>query len=243
MVERSYTSAVQRLRALPEVFTGSDLTVLFGWKSGIASSYLAHWRRAGFVKSLGGRSDVHMNLVRNPQVSPELALRRAFPAGIKVGLDRLRAAAWTTQIPARPEVAIGPTSSRYRIEGFELVTRPEKWFQTVKPGTARASDGLDSLRPAWALADMISRAQDKRVRHTWLPDPEDMEWPGLTTASVQNDLQAAQRAFALAPESLTAEGYAAVYDRIFKAGGASPAAGGMPLARPSNLTASSRSPS
>jgi hypothetical protein len=213
MAERSYTSAIERLRVLPEVFTGSDLTVLFGWKSGIASSYLAHWRRAGLVKSLGGRSDVHMNLVRNPQVNPELALRRAFPAAIKVGLDRLRVAGWTTQIPARPEVAIAPTSSRYSIEGFDLVTRPEKWFQTVKPGTDRASDGIDSLRPAWALADMISRAQDKRVLQAWLPDPEDMELPGLTIAAAQKDLQAAQSAFALAPESLTAEGYAAIYDK------------------------------
>jgi len=198
MAERTYTSAIARLRVLPEIFTGSDLTVLFGWKSGIASSYLAQWRKAGLVKSLGGRADVHMNLVRNPQPNAELALRRAFPTAIKVGLDRLRVAGWTTQIPARPEVAIPSTSSRYSVEGFDLVTRPEQWFHRVKPGTDQATDGLDSLRPAWALADMVSRSQDKRVRNAWRPDPDDIELPAPGSPAHQ-DMQAAWRAFGLAP--------------------------------------------
>lgn len=214
MTERSYTSAIERLRAMAEIFTGSELTVLFGWTSAIASSYLAHWRKAGLVKSLGGRSDVHMNLVRNPHANVERALRRAYPNAIKVGVDRLRAAGWITQIPARPEVAIAPTSSRYSIEGFDLVTRPDKWFQTVKPGTDRAIDGLDGLRPAWALADMISRAQDRRVRQAWLPDPEDLALPGQTSTPMRRDLQAAQSALALAPDSLTASGYAAIYGKL-----------------------------
>lgn len=51
--------------------------MLFGWSSRTASTYLANWRRAGLVPSLGGRSDVHMNLVRNPIANPEGALRSA----------------------------------------------------------------------------------------------------------------------------------------------------------------------
>lgn len=214
MTERSYTSAIERLRAMPEIFTGSELTVLFGWKSAIASSYLAQWRKAGLVKSLGGRSDVHMNLIRNPQANIEQALRRVYPNAIKVGVDRLRAAGWTTQIPARPEVAIAPTTSRYRIEAFELVTRPEKWFQTVKPGTEKAPDGIDSLKPAWALADMISRAQDKRVHKAWLPDPEDIDLPNFDTPKTSRDLHAAWQAFALSPDTLTSAGYADLYDKL-----------------------------
>ena len=214
MIERTYTSAIERLRAMPEIFTGSELTVLFGWKSGIASSYLAHWRKAGLVQSLGGRSDVHMNLIRNPQPNTEQALRRVYPNAIKVGVDRLRAAGWITQIPARQEVAIAPTNSRYSIEGFELVTRPEKWFQTVKPGTDKAADGIDRLKPAWALADMISRAQDRRVHNAWLPDPEDIDLPSMDTTQKSNDLHVAWRAFTLAPETLTAAGYAKLYDEL-----------------------------
>ncbi|MBE0475006.1 hypothetical protein [Rhodoferax sp.] len=213
MAERTYTSAIARLRLLPEIFTGSELTVLFGWRSAIASSYLAQWRKAGLVKSLGGRSDVHMNLVRNPQADPEQALRRAFPTAVKVGIDRLRAAGWTTQIAARPEVAIPSATSRYSVEGFDLVTRPAQWFQTAKPGTEQTPEGLDSLRPAWALADMLSRAQDKRVRNAWLPDPDDIDLPALGTPAHQ-DLQAACRSFGLVPDAMTRSGYAKAYDQL-----------------------------
>lgn len=216
MTERTYTSAIARLRVLPEIFTGAELTVLFGWKSSIASSYLAQWRKAGLVKSLGGRADVHMNLLRSPQANPEKALRRVFPTAVKVGVDRLRAAGWTTQIAARPEIAIPPSSSRYSVENFELVTRPAQWFQTVKPGTDQAADGLDSLRPAWALADMVSRAQDRRVRNAWLPDPEDIDLPAPDAAKAQQDLQTAWHAFGLAPEALGHGGYDKIYNDLNK---------------------------
>lgn len=214
MPERNYTSAIERLRVVPEVFTGSELTVLFGWKSAIASSYLANWRKAGLVKSLGGRSDIHMNLVRNPHINPELALRRAFPLAILVGVDRLRAAGWTTQIPTLPEVAIALTSSRYSIDGFALTVRPEKWFQTVKPGVEKVAEGIDRLRPAWALADMISRAQDRRVRHAWLLDPDDLDLHSVLRSNTRSDLAAALRAFELAPDCLDGSGYERIYDEF-----------------------------
>jgi len=214
MAERNYTSAIERLRVIPEVFTGSELTVLFGWKSAIASSYLANWRKAGLVKSLGGRSDIHMNLVRNPHINPELALRRAFPLAILVGVDRLRAAGWTTQIPTLAEVAIALTSSRYSIDGFALTVRPEKWFQTVKPGVEKVAEGIDRLRPAWALADMISRAQDRRVRHAWLLDPDDLDLHSVLRSNTRSDLAAALHAFELAPDCLEGSGYARIYDEF-----------------------------
>ena len=214
MAERNYTSAIERLRVIPEVFTGSELTVLFGWKSAIASSYLANWRKAGLVKSLGGRSDIHMNLVRNPHINPELALRRAFPLAILVGVDRLRPAGWTTQIPTLAEVAIALTSSRYSIDGFALTVRPEKWFQTVKPGVEKVAEGIDRLRPAWALADMISRAQDRRVRHAWLLDPDDLDLHSVLRSNTRSDLAAALHAFELAPDCLEGSGYARIYDEF-----------------------------
>jgi hypothetical protein len=208
VTERIYTSAINRLATLPEVFTGGDLTVLFGWKSAICSSYLAQWRKAGLIKSLGGRSDVHMNLVRHRQVSPEAALRRAFPQAIKVGVDILREAGWTTQIPSLIDVAVPTASSLYNLEGFTLTTRTPKWFQCVAHGVDKVQQGIDRLQPAWALADMLARAQDARVRKAWLLDPEDLD-----LESVRNDKHAAKalEAFGLDMECIEDAGYERLY--------------------------------
>jgi hypothetical protein len=208
VTERIYTSAVSRLAALPEVFTGGDLTVLLGWKSGICSSYLAQWRKAGLIKSLGGRSDVHMNLVRNRQVNPELALRRVFPNSVKVGVDVLREAGWTTQIPSTIEVAVPTASSLYDLPGFTLSTRTAKWFQRVAPGTDKVQQGIDRLQPAWALADMLARAQDARVRNAWLLDPEDLE---LESVRGDKKMGAALQAFGLGMDCVEDAGYERIY--------------------------------
>lgn len=170
-----YTSAVQRLLDLPEVFTGSDLTVKFQWTSATASTYLAKWRRANLVRSLGGRSDVHMNLLRNRGVSVEVALRRAYPRAIKVGVDVLRQAGWTTQLPSAVDVAIPQSSVPHALEGFVLSRRPERWYTSVFPGVEKVLSGIDQLKPAWALADMMARARDGRVVGAWLLDPEDLD--------------------------------------------------------------------
>jgi hypothetical protein len=208
VTERIYTSAVSRLAALPDVFTGGDLTVLMGWKSGICSSYLAQWRKAGLIKSLGGRSDVHMNLVRNRQVNPELALRRVFPQCVKVGVDVLREAGWTTQIASSIDVAVPTASSLYDLPDFTLSTRTAKWFQRVAPGTDKVQQGIDRLQPAWALADMLARAQDARVRNAWLLDPEDLDLD-----SVRRDKQAvhAMQAFGLEMDCVEDAGYERIY--------------------------------
>ncbi len=194
MTQRVYTSAIQRLAGLPEVFTGGDLTVLFGWKSGICSSYLAQWRKAGLIQSLGGRSDVHMNVVRNRQLNPELALRRAYPQAVKLGVDVLREVGWTTQIPSTVEVAVPRGSAMHALEGFALSTRTAKWYQHIAPGMERVQQGLDRLRPAWALADMLARAQDARVRHAWLLDPEDLD---LQTVRADKQIEPALTALGL----------------------------------------------
>lgn len=213
MGERIYTSALDRLAAIPVVFTGGDLTVLFGWTSAICSSYLAVWRKAGLIKSLGGRSDVHMNLLLNRDANPEAALRRAFPTAIKVGVDILREAGWTTQIPTLIEVAIPRSSSLYALADFAISTRTEKWFRRVAPGTERLSSGIDRLKPAWALADMIDRAYDRRVRGAMLLDPEDLD-----LECVRRDLATtpALQAFGLTKNGLDDAGYAQLYDK-FKA--------------------------
>lgn len=210
-----YISATERLLQLPDVFTGSDIAVLFGWKSTICSSYLLNWKKAGLIKSLGGRSDVHMNLVKNRQVNPELALKRAFPHAVKLGCDVLRETGWTTQIPSSIEIAVPVTNTLYDIKGFSLSTRTDKWFQRVygteqgfNSGVSRSQDGVDRLNPAWALDEMISRVLDRRVKNAWLLDPED-----IVLESVRSDKSCDKPllAFDMDPDNLSDEGYENIY--------------------------------
>ena len=209
MSQSTYTSAVQRLADMPEVFTGGDLSTVFGWKSAITSNYLANWRKNGLVRALGGRSDVYMNLVRNRQVNPEAALRRAFPNAVKVGVDVLREAGWTTQIPTMPEVAVPTSSALYTLHDFELTTRPNKWFLRITPGLQTAEQGINQLKPAWALADMLARARDSRIKKAWLLDPEDID---LESAKSDQDMTAAMRAFKASINDLSDSGYERIYD-------------------------------
>lgn len=207
-MSKAQISAIDRLRELPEIFTGSDVTILFGWTSQTASTYLANWRRSRLIKSLGGRSDVHMNLVRNPNPNPEVAIRRVFPYAIRIGVDVLRQAGWTTQIMREPEVAILRGQS-YAVEGFTLVIRPEHWFQKVLPGVQDDNVALRVLQPAWALADMIARAKDGRVSDAWLLAPDDID---LEAAAADPQISDAMRAFNLRSKDITAQGYEDIYN-------------------------------
>ena len=207
---KTYTSATKRLASLPEIFTGSDLTLLCGWSSQIASNYLANWRKAGLVKSLGGRSDVHMNLVRDRGANEQAALRRVFPLATAVGADVLREAGWTTQIPSLPEVAVPRTGPLFAVTGFALTTRPDKWFAKVKPGLLHSEGGLMRLKPAWALVDMIARVLDRRVRQAWLLAPDDLD---LGEARADVALPGALSAFGVDPHHLTDQGYAQLHDQ------------------------------
>jgi len=201
-------SAIERLRLLPEVFTGTDVTILFGWTSQTASTYLANWRKAKLIQSLGGRSDVHMNLVCNPTPNPEVALRRVFPQAIRIGVDILRQAGWTTQVIRDPEVAI-PVGTFYTVNGFTLTTRNDSWFRKILPGVQDGQVGLRFLEPAWALADMIARAMDGRVCDPWLLAPDDID---IEAAAADPQMKAARQAFKLRKHVLTVVGYESIYD-------------------------------
>ncbi len=207
----TYQSALKRLDAVPEIFTGGDLTTLFGWTSAICSNYLAVWRKAKLVKSLGGRADVHMNLLRNRNANIEAALRRLYPRAIKVGVDILREAGWTTQIPRTIEVAVPHKSSIYRLHDVEVTTRTEKWYVTVAVGTERVAQSIDRLNPAWALADMLNRANDKRIRHRWLLAPDDID---LDAARQDVSMHQAIQALALNKSCLDEAEYTALYDSL-----------------------------
>jgi hypothetical protein len=206
-----YTSAFARLRELPAVFTGRDLTLKFGWSTHMASSYLLQWKKAGMVRSLGGHSDVHMNLVRQPEQDIERALRLAYPRAVFIGADVLRQVGWTTQILTAPEVAVPAGSPLFGLEDFTLTTRPEGWFTRAAPAIQREGAGVGRLAPAWCLADMIQRAVDRRVKSAWLLAPDDIE---LDLARADPQMRTALHAFELDESCIEEDGYGAIFDEL-----------------------------
>lgn len=162
---RKNVSSLERLRTLPALFRGSDLTVRFQWDSKKASHYLWLWKTRGLVESLGGHSDVFANLLVEAQPHWEAALLLARPSALLIGVDCLRRAGWTTQIPSRPEVAIDTALPNITTARFAVEPRSTLWFEQVAAGVARDRSvvpplerSLPSLRPAWALADMLAHA-------------------------------------------------------------------------------------
>lgn len=162
---RTNVSAIDRLRSLPPLFRGPDLTVRFRWTSKTASHYLWLWKQRQLVAPLGGHSDVFANLLLNSNPNWEAALLMARPSAVIVGVEVLRRAGWTTQIPTRPEVAIDYRLPLFSSDHFVIEHRSDDWFARVKRGrgsrtmigaqTAREDRWAPCLKPAWALADML----------------------------------------------------------------------------------------
>jgi hypothetical protein len=187
------TSAIVRLQSLPPVFRGSDLTVRFQWTSKAASQYLYLWKRRGLVKGLGGHSDVYANLLTSPTAQWEKALLMSMPSAVTIGVEALRQAGWTTQVPHRPGVAVNSKHSVFSADPFEISGRDPKWFEQAKAGfQADRSMGLPTLRPAWALADML-RTQGWGACGL---QPDDIDWDAVTHED-EADWQAACEAFNL----------------------------------------------
>lgn len=209
----SYTSAFSRLGQLPAIFTGTDINMLFGWSSAISASYVAQWRKKEMIKALGGRSGVYFNLVVQREVDWEEGLRRVYPRAVKVGIDVLREAGWTTQIPARPEVAIPDDCAAYDIEAFDLQPRGRRWFDQVGPGVVNDGAGMLRLRPEWALADMIYRGKDHRYKTAWMLAPDDLE---LDEAAESPQMAAALEAMGLSAEDVTEDGYDAIFEELLE---------------------------
>ncbi|MGH8227197.1 MAG: hypothetical protein ACREU3_04710 [Steroidobacteraceae bacterium] len=186
------------MRDLPALFRGGDLTRRFGWTSKTASQYLYLWKRRGLVQGLGGHSDVYANLLASRHPDWEGAVVIAMPSAVLVGIEALRRAGWTTQLVQRPTVAVKSGYPVFKTEHFDVVSRDPRWFDQVAPGIEGSPDeGLRSLRPAWALADLLHPAGWK---HSGL-SPDDIEWS--QAASAERDWRAARKAFGLAPVALS----------------------------------------
>lgn len=195
------TSAIERLLSLPAIFRGSDLTVRFQWKSKTASQYLYLWKRRGLVESFGGHSDVFANLLVDRRPNWEKALSTAMPSAVIIGIEALRQARWTTQIPTRPAIAVNSQHSVFMTDYFEIKPRDPQWFDLVLKGiTRRHKEGLRVLSPAWALADLLRESP----WGTFGIDPDDIEWDGVSKRD-EKQWKAACKAFGL-PETLMSFG-------------------------------------
>jgi hypothetical protein len=195
---RTQVSAFERLRDLPALFRGGDLTRRFGWTSKTASQYLYLWKRRGLVQGLGGHSDVYANLLASRYPDWERAVVIAMPSAVLIGIEALRCAGWTTQLVQRPAVAVKSGYPMFQTEHFDAVNRDPHWFDQVAPGIEGSpNEGLRTLRPAWALADLLHHAG---WDHSGL-SRDDIEWS--QAASAERDWRTARKAFGLVPVALS----------------------------------------
>jgi hypothetical protein len=168
-------SAIERLRALPPVFRGRDLSLRFGWSTHEAGEYLRRWKQRDLVKPAGPRAGVYFNLISEtsaPETHLEEAIATLFPSAVVVGASVLHEAGWITQIPRQLDVAVLRRRTFPAVKGVVLHPRSIFWYRSVhsrlKP---TQGEGIPRLDPAFALADAL------KYRDGWRPEPDDVEFP------------------------------------------------------------------
>jgi hypothetical protein len=118
-----------------------------------------------------------------------------WPLSVTIGIEALRLAGWTTQVTYRPTVAVISKPDTFNTDPFEIVERDLKWFNAV--GVAIEGDralGMPTLRPAWALADMLhTEGWGIGKSGLW---PDDIEWDQIEEVD-ELDWQAACAAIGL----------------------------------------------
>lgn len=172
------TSAVDRLRNLPEAFTFAAFRRLTGFSNEAAAVCLHRWKAKDLIEPAGDRAGIYFNKLKcsEPDASIRVqALLFEYPSATLVGESVLHAAGWITQIPARLTVAVLRRPTYVSFRGFDIRGRPLTWFKAVHsaidaPGSERVY-GLRALPPAFALADLYA---DPRG---WHPDPDDLDIP------------------------------------------------------------------
>ena len=179
------TSALNRLRELPEAFTFAGFCKLSRFSNNAASVCLRRWKEKGLIEPAGERAKIYFNKLRSPQVDSALrtaALLFEYPSAILCGESVLHAAGWITQIPAQLSVAVMSRPSYVSLHGFDIRGRPLSWFRKIhpllEPSTEKRVYGLRALPPALALADLYADPEG------WHPDPDDLDIPDQDHGSV-----------------------------------------------------------
>lgn len=172
------SSAIDRLRGLPEAFTFAGFRRLTGFSENAAAVCLHRWKKRDLIEPAGERAGIYFNKIKNPE--PDTALRieallHEYPSAMLCGESVLHAAGWITQIPAQLTVAALSRPSYVSFRGFEVRGRALSWFDAVHADvSAQGNDrvyGLRALPPALALVDLFGDAK------AWHPDPDDLDVP------------------------------------------------------------------
>jgi hypothetical protein len=179
------TSAIARLRALPEAFTLAGFRKFTGLSGNAAAVCLHRWKVNGLIETAGDRVGIYFNKLKCPTVDGALridALLFEYPTAILCGESVLHAAGWITQIPTRLAVAVLSRPSYASLHKFELHGRPLAWFKKVHVAVTAANKarvyGLKALPPALALADLYGEPR------AWHPDVDDLTIPADERGSV-----------------------------------------------------------
>jgi hypothetical protein len=172
------TSALTRLKELPEAFTFAGFCKLNRFSNNVASVCLGRWKEKGLIEPAGHRAKIYFNKLRSPEVDSSLrvaALLFEYPSAILSGESVLHAAGWITQIPAQLSVAVLSRPSYVSLHGFDIRGRPISWFRKIHPlldpSREKRVYGLRALPPTLALADLYADPK------AWHPDPDDLDIP------------------------------------------------------------------
>lgn len=168
-------SAIERLRALPAVFSLAMLAARLDSDKAKASIYAKRWKDAGLIRAVGPRVGVYYNLLVDPQ-GPSThslnALRLVFPEAVIAAETVLHDAGWTTQIPFNTQVIVLDRRTVPQIDGFDLHRRPRKWFSGFSPDIDQAA--FARLSPYGALVDAY-QYDGYGGQRTWRPDLDDLQ--------------------------------------------------------------------
>lgn len=179
------TSALARLRELPEAFTFAGFCKLTRLSNQAASVWLARWKEKGVIEAAGDRARIYFNKLKCDEVDGSLrtaALLFEYPSALLCGESVLHASGWITQIPARLSVAVLARPSYVALHGFDIYGRPLSWFKKIHPAVDPTPDkriyGLRALPAPLALADLYGNPKG------WHPDVDDLDIPQEDVAAV-----------------------------------------------------------
>lgn len=152
-------STTTRLAALPSIFRATDALLIARIPKDQLNNTLWRWKEAGYVKTLGPRTDVWFNLVVEPKVSRarwERAFRLAMPEAIFGGHGVLMRSGLSTQMASSEYVLRPPRAVRAEVPGIDFHERPARWMRNLwKLGAVDTSAALPYLDPGAALADLM----------------------------------------------------------------------------------------
>lgn len=195
MTDRKRRSAFEILSSLPPVVDLRDIRIGADTTHELAIAAAYRWRKAGYLEQFA--EEVWFN-VAGHRAGPDGYLLQAVEKAqhmpfLMIGLSALHEADWTTQRPAKPELAVATNSTIRtwrRMAGVTAEGRGVRWFQDAWENSSLGTRGFRYLSPEYALVDMIAAKErfeelDREDRNKlrsrnaviWHADPDDLALP------------------------------------------------------------------